>query len=392
MMYTRFLLLGCLLVIATGCLNMKLGQEMVPDEDDWAMEGASAMRQHVTPASIDPPLYEQWRYDAGAGVGPGGALVVDDIVIIGNRKGMVHSVRLSDGKRLGRLKHNAPIEGGMAMGDGLLFLPMAGDKRAVVAYKLSNGKRQWVRKGTPVEAGLVYIHNKVIAVDIEANVYALDPETGEVIWETQLYDKATVVASPIVVDDMIYVIDERGVLYALALEDGATVWERSVGAPVYNTAASDGRLLFVPTTRGRLVALDVQEGEEMWNHTLADTTVRFSTPAYSPKTKHIAVSATNGEVRLLDAASGDVRWTTPLDGAISTPPLITNHTIYVGTMRRMLHALDAETGIELWSHEVKGRVKSAASAHGTNLIVMAETQQVISFTPEAPVAEENESP
>ena len=87
------------------------------------------MRHHATAASIDPPLYEQWRYDAGAGVGPAGALIVDDVVLLGNRKGMVHGVRLSDGKRLGRLKHNGPIEGGMATGEGLLFLPMAGDKR-----------------------------------------------------------------------------------------------------------------------------------------------------------------------------------------------------------------------------------------------------------------------
>lgn len=396
MMYARKYLLGCLigslLVLTSGCLKLKLGQEMVPDEDDWAMEGASALRQNVTPATIDPPLYEQWRYDAGAGVGPAGALIVNDIVLLGNRKGMVHGVRLSDGKRMGRIKHNAPIEGGMAMGEGMLFLPMAGDKRSVVAYELWGGKKQWARKGAPVEAGLIYTDGKVIAADAEANVYALNPKSGEPIWETQLHERSTVVASPIVVDDQIYVLDEFGVLYVLSLETGELLWEKRVGAPVYNTAASDGRLLFVPTTRGQLVALDLKDGEEVWQFALADTTVRFSTPAYSPESKQIAVSATNGEVRMLEAATGEVNWSTALDGAISTPPLITKQTIYVGTMRRMLHALDTETGIELWSHEVKGRVKSAVTAHGKNLIVMAETQQVISFTPEAPVVDEEETP
>ncbi|MEM8484672.1 MAG: PQQ-binding-like beta-propeller repeat protein [Bacteroidota bacterium] len=380
------------MVLCAGCLNLKLGQEMVPDEDDWAMEGASALRQNVSPVSIDPPLYEKWRYDAGAGVGPAGALIVDDIVILGNRKGMVHGIRMSDGKRMGRIKHNAPIEGGMAMGEGMLFLPMAGDKRSVVAYKLWDGKKQWARKGLPVEAGLIYTDGKVIAVDNEANVYALDPKSGDVLWETLLDEQTTVVASPIVVDEQLYVIDERGILYAMSIDNGEIYWEQHVGAPVYNTAASDGRRLFVPTTRGRLFALDVRDGRELWDFALADTTVRFSTPAYSPQTKQLAVSATNGEVRMLDAATGDVQWDTLLDGAISTPPLITNQTIYVGTMRRMLHALDAETGIEIWSHEVNGRVKSAVTAHGTNLIVMAETQQVISFTPEAPVTEDEETP
>lgn len=396
MMHAPKYLLGCLmaslLVLSAGCLKLKLGEEMVPDGDDWAMEGASALRQNVTPVSIDPPLYEQWRYDAGAGVGPAGALIVNDIVILGNRKGMVHGVRLSDGKRMGRIKHNAPIEGGMAMGEGMLFLPMAGDKRSVVAYELWSGKKQWARKGSPVEAGLIYTDGKVIAADAEATVYALDPKTGEPFWETSLHEKSTVVASPIVVDDQIYVLDEHGVLYVLSLDSGELLWKKNIGVPVYNTAASDGRLLFVPTTRGQLFALDLEDGGEVWQFSVADTTVRFSTPAYSPKSKHIAVSATNGEVRMLDAATGEVKWDTRLDGAISTPPLITNQTIYVGTMRRMLHALDTETGIELWSHEVKGRVKSAVTAYGNNLIVMAETQQVISFTPETPAGEEEETP
>ena len=48
-----------------------------------------------------------------------------------------------------------------------------------------------------------------------------------------------------------------------------------------------------------------------------------------------------------------VQWVTSLDGAISTPPLLTNQTLYVGTMRRMLHALDVDTGVEVWNHEVK---------------------------------------
>ena len=115
MMHHRIILLGVLLVVCSGCLKLKVSRDMTPGDGDWAMEGASLQRQHTAKSVIDPPLYEQWRYDAGAGTGPSGALVVNDVVIVGTRKGIVHGMNLSNGKRIGRIKHDAPIEGGMAL-------------------------------------------------------------------------------------------------------------------------------------------------------------------------------------------------------------------------------------------------------------------------------------
>ncbi len=382
-------------VFLSGCLNLKLSQDMVPDDSDWAMEGASESRQHAARAAIDPPLYEQWRYDAGAGVGPAGALIINDAVIVGTRKGMVHSMDIKTGKRLGRIKHDAPIEAGLAVGDGLLFLPMAGDKKSVMAYELDSGKKRWVLKGAPVEAGLLLVNGLLIAVDVDAVVHALDASTGEERWQTLLEERTTVVSSPLAIGDNLYVIEESGRIYVLDLESGAYRWEVDLGVPVYNTASTDGEHLFVPTTRGQLISVDAESGEVAWEFALDDETVRFSTPAYSTADHKIYISTSSGQVRSIDAANGELEWTTELDGAIISAPLITDHTIYVGTMRKNLHALDSKTGTEMWSHEVTGRIKSAVAAYGNSIVVMAETQQVLAFSPDEPVTEddqEKESP
>ncbi|MFK7846452.1 MAG: PQQ-binding-like beta-propeller repeat protein [Rhodothermales bacterium] len=392
MKYPRFILFSLLLVVSSGCLKLKVSHDMTPGEGDWAMEGATVQRQHTAQSTIDPPLYEQWRYDAGAGTGPSGVLVVNDIVIVGTRKGLVHGMNLSNGKRIGRIKHDAPIEGGMTVGDGMLFVPVAGDKKSVVAYNLRSGKKLWTLKGQPVEAGLLYTDGKVIAVDRDAHVIAIDATTGEELWRTLLADRTTVVASPLAIGDKVYVTDELGSLFALQLQDGQLLWDVGVGAPVYNTATTDGELIYVPTTRGRLSAIDASNGQLVWQFALPDSSVRFSTPAYSPAKKQLVVSATNGEVRSFDASSGEVNWMTSLDGAISAAPLFTDQTVYVGTMRKNLHAIDATTGIELWSHEVTGRVKSAVTGYGNGIIVTAETQMILSFTPDEPEVEGEETP
>ena len=285
---------------------------------------------------------------------------------------------------MSRVKLDAPIEGGMAIGDDRLFLPMAGDKKSVIAYDLATGKKSWTLKGKPVEAGLVYTAGKVIAVDAEAQVMALESRTGDEIWSTQIAERSTVVSSPVVLDDRLFVLDETGTLFALRLEDGEMLWQKALGSPVYSTASTDGNLIFVPTTRGRLFALDSARGDIVWQYALSDSTVRFTTPAYAARDNKIVFSATNGEVRALDASSGEEQWVSKLDGAISSAPLITAHTVYVGTMRKYLHALDFKTGIELWSHELTGRIKSAVVGANERIIVMAETQKVFSFSPDDP--------
>ena len=380
MLHSKLSIVVLFAVVFCGCSGVKLGPDNQPDADDWITEGASLKRQHSTPMAIDPPLYQQWIYDAGAGAGPAGALIVDHAVIVGTRNGLLHSINIEDGDRMSRVKLDAPIEGGMAIGDESLFLPVAGDKKSVIAYDLNSGRKRWTVKGKPVEAGLVYKDGMLIAVNAEANVMALEARTGDLIWERQIAERTTVVSSPLVIDERLFVVDESGTLFALRLEDGEILWQKSLGSPVYNTASTDGSLIFIPTTRGRLFAVDVERGELAWQYALQDTTVRFSAPAYAAKAHQVVVSATSGDVRALNAENGAELWTTSLDGAISSAPLITAHTVYVGTMRKNLHALDFKTGIELWSHEVTGRIKTAVVGASDRLIVLAETQKVISFS------------
>lgn len=391
MMAPRFYLFVLFAVGLSGCLSLSVDQQMEPGERDWAMEGASYYRQHVSDTLVNPPLYEQWRYDAGAGVGASGALIVNDLVIVGTRKGFVHSMQLKDGKRVGRIKHDAPIEGGMVVGDGRLFIPIAGDKKSVLAYDLASGKRLWTVKGKPVEAGLVYTPEAVIAVDALADVFALDPDTGDELWRTSIAERTTVTSSPILIDQTLFVTAESGVMYALDVASGMPLWEIEIGAPVYNTASTNGRLIFVPTTRGRLIAVDTFNRDVAWVYEIGDATVRFSAPAYDVHQDRLIVSATSGEVRALDAKNGGELWNTRLDGAINSAPLITEQTVYVGTMRKFIYGLDIDTGSELWNHEVTGRVKAAVSGAGNSIVVLAETQQVLAFSTEEPVTEEDQA-
>ncbi len=184
--------------------------------------------------------------------------------------------------------------------------------------------------------------------------------------------------------NLLIAIDEDGTVYALDRKSGDELWTQDLALPVYNAASSSSERLFIPTTRGQLVALDTATGDIAWEYVVPDSTVRFTSPAYAAETDILVFGGTDGSVRALDANTGEEIWHTSVHGATIAAPLLSGQTVYVSTLRGgMLYALDTQTGSVVWTHELKGRIKSAMATQDGRIIVMAETQQVIMFAPES---------
>ena len=387
-MVRTFGLIVCLFV-GSGCLTIKLKRTVELDRTDWHMEGASALRSSEAYSRVDPPLIEYWRYDAGAGVGAGGALIADSMVFFGSRKGLVHVLDLADGSRLGRKNVGAPVEGAMALGGERLFVALGLDDKSVIAINIVTGSKEWVKKGEPIEAGLLLVGSTLYAVDVDSRVFALDAENGNVLWEQSLGDHQTVVASPLRVGEILVVAREDGVVFGLDLDNGVQVWKTDIGAPVYNTPAANEGLVFLPTTRGVVHAIDAGTGRREWTYSVPDESMRFSAPAVVSEHNWLIVGGTDNMVRALNGADGQLIWEADVEAATNTAPLVTQNTIYVGTLRSKIFGIDKTTGTLIWSHETTGRVKSAIAAYDGMLVVMAETQQVFALAPDTTTTAEN---
>ena len=378
----RFSYFLVLLTVAGGCLNLKLKQPISVDSSDWLMEGASITRGHEAHTRVDPPLIEMWKYDSAAGIGPGGGLIADSILFFGTRKGLVHAINLNDGRRVGRKNFGAPIEGGMALSDSMLFVPLGLDKKSIVALNYINGAKKWNYEGESIEAGLIYENSMVFAADVQARVYALRSHNGDLVWEYSLGEASAVVASPLIAGQALVVIREEGEAFALDKQNGAVLWRKDVGAPVYNSPATDHSRIYIPTTRGVVATLDAETGDVLWNYTVPDSSMRFTTPALVSDSGWLIVGGTDNMVRALNAQTGELVWEADVEAATNVAPLATQNTIYVGTLRSKLFALDKTTGSVIWTHDLTGRIKSAMPAYAGRLIVFAETQQVLAFAPD----------
>ncbi|HEX6238500.1 MAG TPA: PQQ-binding-like beta-propeller repeat protein [Acidimicrobiales bacterium] len=231
------------------------------------------------------------------------------------------------------------------------------------------------------------------------NVGSLEPA-----WE--LADVNGVTGTPIVADGVLYVGDWSGHVRALDAVGGDERWSTDLGADYIGGAlAVDGSRVFAGTSDARLVALDRESGERVWeervdDHPMAsidgspvqtDGLVIVGVSSFENFVEDVDEYTFRGSVVALDAESGEELWryraTTGDEGAgvgiWSSPAVDTERGhVYIGTGQHYVGpasersdavvALDVTTGELQWAHQyTEGDIWSVNHPDGPHVDVGA---------------------
>lgn len=233
---------------------------------------------------------------------------------------------------------------------------------------------------SPVVArGTVYVGSA------DHDVYALRADDGTELWSADVGHDARGVA---VVDGVVYV-GTGGVdaLVALDAEDGSEVWR-------YTDSNGKGKLRGSPTVVDDVIyagglddnvfAVDAETGEELWRRYTGECFGGQSpTPAVADGT--VYVSEDCGDVLALAAADGSVKWRydTGTRRGAGSPPAIVDGVVYVGSLTapggrsvQKVYAIDAETGQKLWDFPVGDDVRSSPAVADGTVYVGSSDQNV----------------
>lgn len=154
--------------------------------------------------------------------------------------------------------------GSPVVGEGGVYV---GSFSSAVEFIQPNGDHQEIAKaqewiwGTPaLSNGILYY------ADLGGNLYATEVATGSQNWDGVKPD-GPVVASPLVVGDLIYFVTEEGTLLALD-KDAKVALEKTVGGKLYTTPVVSGDLVVVAPYQAEFaVAAYDAEGKQVWTYT-----------------------------------------------------------------------------------------------------------------------------
>lgn len=209
-------------------------------------------------------------------------------------------------------------------------LKIRGPRRAPVAMTQNLGEA----------VGVTAVNGVIYAESDDSHLYALDAKSGALLWKTSALAN-TLMANPIVANNLVYVAaGDTGFPFSQVLK-----YARSQG--------------HAPLTRGlqysAVYAFNATTGRLVWRHDFRGEAM--PTPVYY---RHTVYEATGGgRLWALDAATGKVKWKTPLHGfdSMSSANIYVNPKTHVAeilvgtTDKNHVIAVNAANGTVLWTQK-----------------------------------------
>ena len=254
------------------------------------------------------------------------------------------------------------------------------DDMNLYALHKTTGALQWkyttqgAVKSTPAVSG-----GKVYFASSDGNIYAVNENTGKLFWRfktkgEQRYDLWDYyLSSPLVVGDKVYIGSGDSCVYALDAESGSCHWSYKTNGIVHATPAFAHGLIYIGSFDGNFYALDASSGMLRWKFktvgdayfplgeiqkgaVIADNTVIFGSRDYN--------------IYALDSKSGTGKWNMKELGSwIIATPLVYGNNIYFGTSdTHRFYCMDAQSGEVKWTLPLNMRVYGTACMADGNII------------------------
>jgi len=272
-----------------------------------------------------------------------------------------------------------------AVDAGTIFVPTSepttdGNRGRITALDAATGAPRWsttVGREMSVASPVAVDGTTVLQSSGNGRLYALDEATGAHLWTRHVsapdgceiapgqMGPCPLRSTPAVVGRLAYLVTGDGTLVARRIRNGALAWASSTGL---NTTATpsvrEGRIYV--TGPGTMQVFDVRTGAPVWDVPVPGN-LGYGGQAVTHTSIFIGTAAVGGDhgaMLSLSASDGSVRWTTQLDRLVWGAPAVANGVVFVQS-DLAIYALSANHGRILWHRSLgTNTISSPAIADG----------------------------
>ena len=253
------------------------------------------------------------------------------------------------------------------------------NRRALVSWSVQSIEKLWtVQFDEKLAAGVGLDPAHFLVATRNAELQALSRTTGELIWQTQM--PSEVLAPPVSNGDVVVVTTSDGKMVALNAANGMQKWmiEREVPALSLRGGSTPlilGDMVVKGFADGRLVAVNIDNGFEVWDVPIGlprgrNELSRMVDSDSSPVANSgvIYTAAYQGRVVAVGQNSGEILWSRSISSFSDISVDVFN--IYVTDDEDNVWALDRRTGATYWKQDaLSARQVSAPAVIGDYLVV-----------------------
>ena len=284
-----------------------------------------------------------WSYRAGGKIFSTPALS-GNIVVVGCTDNIIYALNSTTGRVVWRFACEKSVLGSPAIYGGKVFIG-ASDNR-FRALDLKSGKLLWQYdkiKGF-IEAKPYVDAKQVIIGDWSNTLYSLNPANGKLQWSWS--NKGSRMLSPAAVwpvkaNNKVFFVTPERMTYALNAERGYSIWKAKGGRESIGLSP-DGKALYVKTMKDTIIAFNAQSllPEKIWQvsaecgYEIAPTPITSVAGRGKDGKGLIFIPTDKGNIIALNASDGSIAWKHRSGFAL------VNYILPVGKNRLLLTTMD----------------------------------------------------
>ena len=287
-----------------------------------------------------------------------------------------------------KLNANWPQRGGIAT-HALKHVQLGDAPQRVWQSKIGEGSSASIA----LTAAPIVFNGLVMTLDTTGKVRAFALKTGELRWEKILKptEKAGIFGGGLGSgQNKLYISLGSGELIALDIQNGEELWRVSTGRALRSAPSyADGRI-FVTTLDNMTFAFSASTGISLWSHTgMIANAALLGAASPAIENNKVILAYSSGEVYALQTNNGRIFWGDNLSvmrgssgvtriSHVRGNPVIDENMVFATSHSGRLIALDLKTGRRLWELPIASRVMPWVA--GNYLYVISTGRQLICLT------------
>jgi outer membrane protein assembly factor BamB len=336
-------------------------------ESGWPAYLGNQRHDAAARETLNPDPRPLWHIGMGRGV-RGSPALGEAVVAVGTADRNLVLVDRASGEVLWRTHLDGSVRAGPLLDEDRLYIATESQPRGrVYAVRLRDGRQLWRASAGSVTAPLAFDGDAIYAATEQGLVLRIEPDHGTVQWRRPL--SGAVRAGPLVTPTGagLVVATTTDTLYLLDRQTGAVRTQLTLPGAVLATPATDGRRVYLATTNGRIVAVDLASWSITWDRAAGDAV--YGAPALVADT--LLVLARNGRLWMIPVDTPDNATSQALDIVATAGPTPVASGVLVGSVSGELLLVDPKTGAIRWRAQVAGPIEEPPLVRDRQVVVVA---------------------
>ena len=216
----------------------------------------------------------------------------------------------------------------------------------------------------------LFYNKNLIFYDNKGTIILYD-KNQKILWKNNFYNKGEKKIRPrlnfAIKNNILIVTDDVAKYYAINIDTGELLWEKKNTVPFNSSLKIKDNVFYVVDYKNILRSISIQNGSEIWSLKTDESLTKSNTKiSIGIDEKNIYFNNSIGDITAVDIKSGELIWQLPTQNnninknafLLSNSELVINEdTIFFSNNKNEFYSIDTITGLINWKNEISSVLK-----------------------------------